>query len=151
MTAASVPAPAALTGTLPAGAPEGTLAASVGAGAGAGAGGGRKRFGVGALLAGAAIMQVIAAGCTILGLSNPIQDVVVGLVIVTAVAIDTIRQHRLTAIAAIKRCVHEGSQKTLDDGLALEAELMERLFRSKDASEGLHAFVDKRTPQFVGS
>jgi ribose transport system permease protein len=54
-------------------------------------------------LAGAAIMQVIAAGCTILGLSNPIQDVVVGLVIVTAVAIDTIRQHRLTALAAVKR------------------------------------------------
>ena len=54
-------------------------------------------------LAGAAIMQVIVAGCTILGLSNPIQDVVVGLVIVTAVAIDTIRQHRLAAFAAVTR------------------------------------------------
>jgi enoyl-CoA hydratase/carnithine racemase len=55
------------------------------------------------------------------------------------------------AIAAIKRCVHEGGQKTLDDGLALEAELMEQLFRSKDADEGLHAFVDKRKPEFVGA
>ena len=41
------------------------------------------------------------------------------------------------AQAAIKRCVYEGGQKTLDDGLALEAELMEQLFRSKDADEGL--------------
>src|SRR6185437_7460698 len=55
------------------------------------------------------------------------------------------------AIAAIKRCVHEGSQKSLDDGLALEAELMEQLFRSKDAEEGLHAFVEKRKAEFVGA
>jgi enoyl-CoA hydratase/carnithine racemase len=55
------------------------------------------------------------------------------------------------AQAAIKRTVYEGSQKTLDDGLALEAELMEQLFRSKDADEGLHAFVEKRKPEFVGA
>jgi enoyl-CoA hydratase/carnithine racemase len=55
------------------------------------------------------------------------------------------------AIAAIKRCVHEGGQKTLDEGLALEAELMETLFRSKDADEGLNAFVEKRSPEFVGA
>jgi enoyl-CoA hydratase/carnithine racemase len=55
------------------------------------------------------------------------------------------------AIAAIKRCVHEGGEKSLDDGLALEAELMEGLFRSKDADEGLHAFVEKRKPEFAGA
>ena len=55
------------------------------------------------------------------------------------------------AIAAIKRCVHEGGQLPLDDGLALEAELVERLFRSKDATEGLTAFVEKREPEFVGA
>jgi enoyl-CoA hydratase/carnithine racemase len=54
------------------------------------------------------------------------------------------------AIAAIKRCVHEGGERSLEDGLALEAELIERLFRSKDANEGLTAFVEKRNPEFVG-
>ena len=55
------------------------------------------------------------------------------------------------AIAAIKRCVHEGGQLSLDEGLALEAELVERLFRSKDATDGLTAFVEKRNPEFVGA
>lgn len=52
------------------------------------------------------------------------------------------------AQAAIKRTVHEGGQLPLDDGLALEAELVEGLFRSKDGNEGLSAFVEKRTPEF---
>jgi enoyl-CoA hydratase/carnithine racemase len=55
------------------------------------------------------------------------------------------------AIAAIKRCVHEGGQMPLDEGLALEAELVEQLFGSKDATEGLTAFVEKRNPEFVGA
>ncbi|HEY1508145.1 MAG TPA: enoyl-CoA hydratase-related protein [Solirubrobacteraceae bacterium] len=55
------------------------------------------------------------------------------------------------AIAAIKRCVHVGGELPLANGLALEAELMEQLFKSKDADEGLHAFVEKRKPEFVGA
>jgi enoyl-CoA hydratase/carnithine racemase len=55
------------------------------------------------------------------------------------------------AIANIKRAVREGIQQSLDDGLALEAELVEELFRSQDATEGLTAFVEKRTPEFVGA
>jgi enoyl-CoA hydratase/carnithine racemase len=55
------------------------------------------------------------------------------------------------AIASIKRCVYVGGERALADGLALEGELMENLFRSRDADEGLHAFVEKRQPEFVGS
>jgi enoyl-CoA hydratase/carnithine racemase len=55
------------------------------------------------------------------------------------------------ALAAIKRCVREGGEASLDEGLALEAELVEGLFRSRDAAEGLTAFVEKRNPQFVGA
>jgi enoyl-CoA hydratase/carnithine racemase len=55
------------------------------------------------------------------------------------------------ATSAIKRCVNDGGQRSLDDGLALEAELIEQLFRTQDAAEGLQAFVEKRTPEFVGA
>jgi enoyl-CoA hydratase/carnithine racemase len=55
------------------------------------------------------------------------------------------------AIANIKRAVYEGMAGSLDDGLALERELVEELFRSKDANEGLTAFSEKRSPTFVGA
>ena len=55
------------------------------------------------------------------------------------------------AVAAIKRCVHEGGEASLQDGLALEGRLIEELFRSRDATEGLTAFVEKRAPEFVGA
>ena len=55
------------------------------------------------------------------------------------------------AIANIKRAAYEGSQKTLEDGLALERDLIEQLFRSTDAREGLTAFTEKRAPAFTGA
>jgi enoyl-CoA hydratase/carnithine racemase len=54
------------------------------------------------------------------------------------------------AFAAIKRCVHQGGEMSLDDGLALEASEMEKLFRSKDAREGMTAFAEKRKAEFTG-
>jgi ribose transport system permease protein len=46
-------------------------------------------------LAGAGIMCVIDSGCTQLGLSDPVQDIVLGVVIVAAVAVDQFRQRRV--------------------------------------------------------
>jgi enoyl-CoA hydratase/carnithine racemase len=55
------------------------------------------------------------------------------------------------AIAEIKRAVYLGVQEPLADGLELERELIEGLFRSQDAREGLTAFSEKRAPDFVGA
>jgi enoyl-CoA hydratase/carnithine racemase len=55
------------------------------------------------------------------------------------------------ALAEIKRAVYEGIDRPLADGLALERERIEVLFRSRDAHEGLTAFSEKRTPEFVGA
>lgn len=46
-------------------------------------------------LAGAGIMAAIYNGCTMLGLQNPFQDIVVGVIIITAVALDQLRGRRL--------------------------------------------------------
>jgi enoyl-CoA hydratase/carnithine racemase len=54
------------------------------------------------------------------------------------------------AIANIKRCVYEGLQLPLADGLALERKLVEELFETTDARAGLEAFVEKRPPTFAG-
>jgi enoyl-CoA hydratase/carnithine racemase len=55
------------------------------------------------------------------------------------------------AIANIKRAVYEGLERSLEEGLALERELIEQLFRSQDGREGLTAFSEKRAPTFVGA
>jgi ribose/xylose/arabinose/galactoside ABC-type transport system permease subunit len=45
-------------------------------------------------LAGALLMQTIVSGSTQLGLTNPVQDIILGAIIVAAVTIDQIRQRR---------------------------------------------------------
>ena len=55
------------------------------------------------------------------------------------------------AIANIKRAVYEGAAAPLEEGLALERALVEELFNSQDASEGLTAFSEKRAPSFTGA
>jgi ribose/xylose/arabinose/galactoside ABC-type transport system permease subunit len=60
-------------------------------------GGGSLSGGRGSVLGtitGAAIMAVIASGCTLLGLSNPIQEIILGVIIVVAVTVDQIRRAR---------------------------------------------------------
>jgi enoyl-CoA hydratase len=54
------------------------------------------------------------------------------------------------AVGNIKRAVQSGGEMSLEQGLALERELQQQLFRSADAKEGLIAFTQKRKPQFRG-
>jgi len=60
-------------------------------------GGGSLNGGRGSVLgtfAGAAIMEVIRSGCTQLGLDNPIQEIILGVIIIAAVLVDQLRQRR---------------------------------------------------------
>jgi ribose transport system permease protein len=45
-------------------------------------------------LAGALLMQTIASGCTQLEIRNPVQDIILGVIIVAAVTVDQLRQRR---------------------------------------------------------
>ena len=65
--------------------------------------------------------------------------------------IDVLRALPPLSLANIKRAVFEGMEKPLPDALALERDLMEELFRSNDAREGVTAFSEKRAATFTGS
>ena len=54
------------------------------------------------------------------------------------------------AIGKIKQAVYQGTALPLKEALALERDLIEPLFNTEDAQEGLTAFVKKRQPVYVG-
>ena len=54
------------------------------------------------------------------------------------------------AVGSIKRAVQSGAEAGFGEGLAIERELQQRLFESRDATEGIAASVEKRKPNFTG-
>lgn len=52
------------------------------------------------------------------------------------------------ALASALRAVNAGVESSLEEGLALEAELFGQIFLSEDAKEGVQAFLEKRKAQF---
>jgi enoyl-CoA hydratase/carnithine racemase len=50
----------------------------------------------------------------------------------------------------MKRLIRQGPDGPLETGLSFEQEVLFRLYHSRDAAEGIHAFVDKRQPEFRG-
>jgi enoyl-CoA hydratase/carnithine racemase len=55
------------------------------------------------------------------------------------------------AVGFIKRAVTTGLEVGLEQGLALERELQQRLFEGQDAKEGLAAYNARRAPAFSGT
>ena len=54
------------------------------------------------------------------------------------------------AVGKVKRAVQTGAELSLPDGLALERELLAQTFGSEDGSEGVKAYLEKRTAKFTG-
>jgi enoyl-CoA hydratase/carnithine racemase len=54
------------------------------------------------------------------------------------------------AIGRIKQAVYQGMALPLGEALALERDLIEPLFETEDAQEGLKAFAEKRQPVYKG-
>ncbi len=52
------------------------------------------------------------------------------------------------ALAAIRRCITEGVEKTFEEGLRLEMEAAVALGGTRDFGEGLQAFLEKRKPKY---
>ena len=55
------------------------------------------------------------------------------------------------ALTEMKRLIRIGADAALPTALALEQEVLFRLYVSNDGQEGIEAFLDKRSPQFKGS
>lgn len=54
------------------------------------------------------------------------------------------------AVGQIKLATRLGNKAGLEEGLRIEREAVARLFQSKDAAEGIAAFLEKRKPVFAG-
>jgi enoyl-CoA hydratase len=54
------------------------------------------------------------------------------------------------AVGLIKRSVQSGLEMSFEGHLSLERELQQQLFTSRDAKEGIAAYVQKRTAVFEG-
>jgi 2-(1,2-epoxy-1,2-dihydrophenyl)acetyl-CoA isomerase len=54
------------------------------------------------------------------------------------------------ALASTKQAIYSSAHATLDEQLNRECHAMRELGRTHDYREGVHAFLDKRTPEFHG-
>ncbi len=61
-----------------------------------------------------------------------------------------IAEKSLLTTMAVKEAVNRSYETTLREGLLFERRLFHSLFATEDQSEGMSAFVEKRTPQFRG-
>jgi enoyl-CoA hydratase len=53
-------------------------------------------------------------------------------------------------LAAALTAIHRGMDAAIEDGLAIEEAAFARIVPTRDAREGVAAFIEKRRPNFVG-
>lgn len=62
---------------------------------------------------------------------------------------ERIARRGLIALKYAKRALKEATQRTLEEGLFIEAQYMRKLLETEDAREGVRAFLEKREPKVV--
>ncbi len=94
--------------------------------------------------------RISAARAWELGIVNRVaeDDAVLGRAVETATAL---AESAPLAIRGIKQAVNEGAEAPLRAALAIEREILLRLFATDDARAGVDAFVAKRDPAFTGT
>jgi enoyl-CoA hydratase len=63
---------------------------------------------------------------------------------------ETLAKRAPLALRWVKEAISAGADKTLLEGSKIEAELFARTFETKDRSEGVKAFIEKRPASFQG-
>ncbi|TLY00265.1 MAG: enoyl-CoA hydratase/isomerase family protein [Thaumarchaeota archaeon] len=63
---------------------------------------------------------------------------------------ERVRSKSPMALKLAKRAINSALSMSLQDGLAFESELYSKILSSRDAKEGLRAFLEKRQPQYIG-
>jgi len=63
---------------------------------------------------------------------------------------ETLAQRAPLAVREAKRLIDDGAELPLQVGLTLEQRVLSALFATQDGKEGILAFVEKRTPKFLG-
>lgn len=61
-----------------------------------------------------------------------------------------VSRHSPLAVAACIASVTRGINLSIDEGLAVEATQFGRMVRTRDIREGIRAFIERRTPEFLG-
>ncbi len=59
-------------------------------------------------------------------------------------------QRSPASLRLVKRSVNQGYDLSQVDGMSLEAKLFAESFKTADHNEGIQAFIEKRSPQFLG-
>ena len=69
----------------------------------------------------------------------------------TAIALSFIEGKSMTSVMRAVECIIQGSNESMEKGLERERKRFAELFLTSDAKEGIHAFIEKREPDFKHS